>query len=150
MNAETIFPMLASLCGLIAFVIVVVGVIRYINSRTARIAPLVRPANPEPARRSAAGPPVLPRFLAGCGLVTLVLLGLVVFGFGVPAWLKAHPVLPAWITSFNNYISPIWALALYVVLLVALVGLYGSLRRRVCAGGSEARREDLVRISMLL
>jgi tRNA A-37 threonylcarbamoyl transferase component Bud32 len=123
MTAETIFPMLASLCGLVAFVIVVVGVIRFIDSRTSR------PAHPA-AVQPGTGPTTEPRSFAGCGLVGLLLVGtpagLLVFGFAVPAWLKEHPNVPAWV---GDYVAPVGAIALWVVLLVALVGVLRGLRR---------------------
>ena len=56
MNVETLFPMLASLCGLIAFVIVVVGIIRYMDSRTARgHTPVGLPDTPGPGPDPGAG-----------------------------------------------------------------------------------------------
>ena len=54
------------------------------------------------------------------------LAGLWVFGFGLPAWLEGQPNAPAWVTK---YAAPVGTVGLWVVLLVAMIGLLGALRR---------------------
>ncbi len=127
MNVETVFPLLASLCGLIAFVIVVVRVIRYIDSRGRREARPIDPKDTTPP--PPAGLSVVPRSFAGNWLVGPILVGtlagLLVFAIGLPAWLKAHPAIPAWV---GEKLAPIGAVALFVAVLIVLVGVLRGLR----------------------
>jgi tRNA A-37 threonylcarbamoyl transferase component Bud32 len=202
MSSTFIFPLLAILCGLFVFIIVIVGMIRSIAARPARLTPPADPKSVPLPAQPAAGPARVPRVVAGCGLVAMIplalmvvyfalpewqrlaaagnigmaqylsvgftvalfaglcawlvrvirgpkpvdatanpvppgnwliglilvgtLVGLLVFGFALPAWLKEHPNAPAWATE---YIAPAGGFALWVVLLVAMIGLLGALRR---------------------
>jgi tRNA A-37 threonylcarbamoyl transferase component Bud32 len=76
--------------------------------------PVNATANPAPPRNRLFGP-----ILVG------TLAGLWVFGFGLPAWLEGHPNAPAWATQ---YVAPVATIALWIVMLVALVGMLGALR----------------------
>src|SRR6185503_13305458 len=71
------------------------------------------------------GPSGVPRVVVAIGFGALIVLGLAVFGLVVPVWLKEHPESPAWV---SDYLAPMGAVALFVVLLVALVGLLRGLR----------------------
>src|SRR6185437_10200063 len=84
---------------------------------------------PKPMGTSAK-PVAASKVLVGLILIGTVV-GLVVLGFGLPAWLKAHPESPAWV---SDYVAPIGAVALFVVMLLALVGL---LRGSVATGISD-------------
>jgi tRNA A-37 threonylcarbamoyl transferase component Bud32 len=71
--------------------------------------------NPAPPRNRLFGP-----ILVG------TLAGLWVLGFGLPAWLDGRPNAPAWVTE---YAAPVGTVGLWVVLLIALIGLLGAFRR---------------------
>jgi eukaryotic-like serine/threonine-protein kinase len=89
----------------------------------------VRGPGSAPAAPPTAGSFSTPRVAAEYGYFGLILIGtltgLLVFGFVMPVWLKAHPESPAWV---SDYLAPVGAVALFVMLLVALVGLLRGLR----------------------
>jgi tRNA A-37 threonylcarbamoyl transferase component Bud32 len=119
LSIETIAPLLSTLLGLVAVVIVVAGVIRHLDSR-GRGRDLGR--RPEPEPRPVIGPTVVPQFFAGCGLVALIVVGLLGVGFGIPAWQKMQA---RGHVETTEYVILGCVAALYLAL---LVGLFRALR----------------------